>query len=235
MEFHWSNHITQTSGTFPNVKYRYIPTLCNHCDNAPCVQNCPTTAMYKNDEGLTLHNPDKCIGCRLCQLSCPYGVIWFNKDAPHQTYTDDAPPAIKGGTFQGQELAQKVGAPIPYYNPARATTYAGVRKRGTVEKCRSAGSATTGSRWASSRPASWRARPKRASSATSTTRRARRAARWRSTSRRCCSASRARARTCSTSATSRADAHAAGALVPAARCDDLRGRGRRVSGTIRAR
>lgn len=135
VEFSWSNHITQTSGTFPNVKYRYIPTLCNHCDNAPCVQNCPTTAMYKNDDGLTLHNPDKCIGCRLCQLSCPYGVIWFNKDAPHQTYTDDAPPAIKGGTFQGQELAQKVGAPIPYYNPARATTYAGIRKRGTVEKC----------------------------------------------------------------------------------------------------
>jgi len=135
VEFSWSNHITETSGTFPNTKYRYIPTLCNHCDNAPCVQNCPTTAMYKNEDGLTLHNADKCIGCRLCQLSCPYGVIWFNKHDPHEDYTLPSEPAIPGGTSSGLETAQAAGAPIPYYNPARATTYAGIRPRGVVEKC----------------------------------------------------------------------------------------------------
>ena len=42
--FAWSNHALETSGTFPNVQFRYIPTLCNHCENAPCVANCPTTA-----------------------------------------------------------------------------------------------------------------------------------------------------------------------------------------------
>ena len=71
VEFNWSNHIVKPRGTFPDTKFSYIPTLCNHCEDAPCVQNCPTTAMYKTEDGLTLHDADKCIGCRLCQLSCP--------------------------------------------------------------------------------------------------------------------------------------------------------------------
>ena len=135
VDFHWSNHITETTGSFPDTKYRYIPTLCNHCEDAPCVTNCPTTAMYKTDEGLTLHDTDKCIGCRLCQLACPYGVIWFNKNEPHVRYDDSGDALIAGGTYKPGEMAEELDVPIPYYNPARAATYAGVRPRGVVEKC----------------------------------------------------------------------------------------------------
>ncbi|MGB5198565.1 MAG: 4Fe-4S dicluster domain-containing protein [Sedimenticolaceae bacterium] len=134
-EFHWSNHILETTGAFPNVRYRYIPTLCNHCENAPCVHNCPTTAMYKSADGLTLHDADKCIGCRLCQLACPYGVIYFNDKAPFSQFDNDDAPAIPECTSTGQEVALRTGVPIPYYNPARATTYPGVRPQGIVEKC----------------------------------------------------------------------------------------------------
>ena len=133
--FHWSNHIIETSGRFPDVRYRYIPTLCNHCDNAPCVANCPTAAMYKSEDGLTLHAPELCIGCRTCQVSCPYGVIYFNEDTPHERYRKDDPPAIPECTATGPEVAAKTGTPIPYYNPARAETYDGVRRHGVVEKC----------------------------------------------------------------------------------------------------
>ncbi len=133
--FAWSNHIIETSGKFPDVRYRYIPTLCNHCDNAPCVQNCPTTAMFKSEEGLTLHDPDKCIGCRSCQVACPYNVIYFNEDAPHHRYRENDDPAIPGGSSTGREVCEQVGAPIPYYNPDRATTYDGIRPKGIVEKC----------------------------------------------------------------------------------------------------
>jgi len=134
VEFHWSNHIVETRGTFPDTQFSYIPTLCNHCDDAPCVTNCPTTAMYKNEDGLTLHDVDKCIGCRLCQLSCPYGVIWYNKQAPHDT---DVEAMLDGATFTASEMAEKSGsgAPIGYYNPARAQTYDGIRPKGVVEKC----------------------------------------------------------------------------------------------------
>jgi molybdopterin-containing oxidoreductase family iron-sulfur binding subunit len=133
--FHWSNHIIETSGQFPDVRYRYVPTLCNHCDNAPCVVNCPTAAMYKSEDGLTLHAPELCIGCRACQVSCPYGVIYFNEDTPHERYRKDASPAIPDCTATGPQVAAKTNTPIPYYNPARAETYDGVRRRGVVEKC----------------------------------------------------------------------------------------------------
>ncbi|RME68416.1 MAG: 4Fe-4S dicluster domain-containing protein [Verrucomicrobia bacterium] len=132
--FAWSNHIIETRGKFPDTKYRYIPTLCNHCDNAPCVANCPTTAMHKDENGLTLHDPDKCIGCRTCQLSCPYNVIYFNEDTPHPI-RKDREPAIAGCTSTAPEVAERAGVPIPVYNPERESTYAGIRPRGIIEKC----------------------------------------------------------------------------------------------------
>lgn len=133
--FAWSNHIIETTGSFPDTRYRYIPTLCNHCDDAPCVANCPTTAMHKDKNGLTLHNPDKCIGCRACQLACPYNVIYFNDKEPHRLIRDDREPAIAGATSTGPEVAERAGVPLPVYNPTRETTYAGIRPKGIIEKC----------------------------------------------------------------------------------------------------
>jgi molybdopterin-containing oxidoreductase family iron-sulfur binding subunit len=133
-DFHWSNHIIETAGTFPDVRYRYVPVLCNHCEVAPCVETCPTTAMHKDEDGITMHDPDICIGCRACQLACPYGAIYFNDKAPHGEYRQDT-ALIAGGTATGRETAEKAGAPIPYYNPDRANTHDGIRRKGIVEKC----------------------------------------------------------------------------------------------------
>ena len=64
--FSWAYRISKTVGKFPNVRYEYRPTLCNHCRKAPCVRICPTGAMHKADGGITMHNPGKCIGCKSC-------------------------------------------------------------------------------------------------------------------------------------------------------------------------
>jgi molybdopterin-containing oxidoreductase family iron-sulfur binding subunit len=56
----------------------YLPVQCNHCDNPPCVKVCPTAATYKDKDGLVLMNYDRCIGCRICIVACPYSARRFN-------------------------------------------------------------------------------------------------------------------------------------------------------------
>jgi molybdopterin-containing oxidoreductase family iron-sulfur binding subunit len=133
----WSSRMIKTSGKFPNLRYEYIPTLCNHCENAPCVKACPTGAMHKGDGGITLHTPKKCIGCRTCKAVCPYDVIHANTEDPHKFWRRDE-AAIANCTGSPRELAQRVNAKIiPHYNPdkEKSSTGAGLRYKGIVEKC----------------------------------------------------------------------------------------------------
>lgn len=73
----WINVETIVTGTYPDVKIRHIPRLCNHCDNPPCIKVCPVRATYKNDEGLVAQIYGRCIGCRYCANACPYTVKTF--------------------------------------------------------------------------------------------------------------------------------------------------------------
>ncbi len=133
----WAHHIIVTEGTFPDIAYTYITTLCNHCDNAPCVDVCPVEpkSMYKDDNGITMHNVERCIGCRLCQEHCPYGVISYHAEEPHLFWQDDT-PLIKNCTSTPIETTREAGGKtIPYYNPDRSATYPGIRPKNTVEKC----------------------------------------------------------------------------------------------------
>ncbi len=64
----------KNTGKFPNARRNFMPRLCNHCDNPPCVRNCPTAATYKHEEGFVLQRYERCIGCRTCMIACPYNA-----------------------------------------------------------------------------------------------------------------------------------------------------------------
>ena len=68
-------------GKFPDLTQYFLPTVCQHCKDAPCVKVCPTGATYQTEDGQVLVNKEKCIGCKYCMMACPYGVRQFNEDA----------------------------------------------------------------------------------------------------------------------------------------------------------
>jgi molybdopterin-containing oxidoreductase family iron-sulfur binding subunit len=84
-----------------------LPFPCQHCLDAPCVKACPVGATFKDEEGLTVQNWERCIGCRYCMVACPYSRRSFNWDEP-----------------------QWDGNLVQLLNPDVAT-----RPRGVVEKC----------------------------------------------------------------------------------------------------
>lgn len=58
----------------------FVPKLCNHCEDAPCNQVCPTHASITSPEGVELVDPETCIGCAYCVQACPYGVRFINPE-----------------------------------------------------------------------------------------------------------------------------------------------------------
>lgn len=74
-------------GKYPNVKKHFLPRLCNHCDDPPCVRSCPVGATYKvEDGGFVLQNYERCIGCKACMASCPYNARFMLPE--HRTRTN---------------------------------------------------------------------------------------------------------------------------------------------------
>jgi phenylacetyl-CoA:acceptor oxidoreductase subunit 1 len=86
----------------------YLSRPCMHCEHAPCVEVCPVKASYYRPDGIVMMNYDLCIGCRYCEVACPYGARAFNWK-----------------TFEGSNPA------VPTWGQPEVER----RPRGVVEKC----------------------------------------------------------------------------------------------------
>jgi tetrathionate reductase subunit B len=78
-----------------------LPVMCQHCENPPCVDVCPTKASFVRPDGIVLVDKHTCIGCRYCMMACPYKARSF----VHEKLTDQEPHAPRGkGTVESCTL-----------------------------------------------------------------------------------------------------------------------------------
>lgn len=77
----WRSWVKQVDkGSYPNVKRQFLPRLCNHCDEPPCVKVCPSGASYQEEDGTVQIKEKVCIGCKLCMAACPYNARFINPE-----------------------------------------------------------------------------------------------------------------------------------------------------------
>ncbi len=134
----WMHVFRFEEGEYPETKMSFLPRPCQHCDNAPCVKVCPVGARFKREDGLVLTDFDRCIGCRYCELACPYGVNYFTWQSPEKSHYQDVVD------WEDDDLALVTGGLVPpYKNPdldlkygeEQRYTAGGNHAKGVIEKC----------------------------------------------------------------------------------------------------
>lgn len=65
-------------GKYPHATRHFLPVLCNHCEDAPCLSACPTGAIFKPEGQAVVINKSVCNANKVCMTACPYGAIYID-------------------------------------------------------------------------------------------------------------------------------------------------------------
>ena len=74
----WVKYVEK--GEFPDTRRLFNVMRCNHCEDAPCVEICPTEALHTRKDGIVDFDDRRCISCKACTQACPYDSIYINPD-----------------------------------------------------------------------------------------------------------------------------------------------------------
>ena len=76
----WLDIQRKERGTYPLVQARFMPVMCNHCDDAPCMKAARDGAVKKREDGIVIIDPEKSKGQKQIVDACPYGAISWNEE-----------------------------------------------------------------------------------------------------------------------------------------------------------
>jgi Fe-S-cluster-containing dehydrogenase component/formate-dependent nitrite reductase membrane component NrfD len=72
----WVKYVEK--GEFPHTSRHFGVMRCNHCDDSPCTEICPTSALYRRSDGIVDFDNTRCIGCKACMQACPYDALYID-------------------------------------------------------------------------------------------------------------------------------------------------------------
>ena len=98
----WRRVLDMEFGEYPDVQRVFVPVGCQHCNEPPCMDVCPTTATRKRADGVVTIDYDLCIGCAYCAVACPYQAR-YRTDAPKFAYGEAS--ASEAQRFDAARLA----------------------------------------------------------------------------------------------------------------------------------
>jgi Fe-S-cluster-containing dehydrogenase component len=107
---HWVNILQKERGQVPMIDIAYVPVMCNHCDNAPCIAK-GGGAVKKREDGIVIIDPVQAKGRKDLVGACPYGNIWWNEERQlPQHWPFDAHLIDQGWTQTRGQLSCPTGA-----------------------------------------------------------------------------------------------------------------------------
>ena len=75
----WIEIMRKERGQAPMIDVAYMPVMCQHCDDAPCIKAAENSAIKKRADGIVIIDPIKAKGQKHIVESCPYNAIWWNE------------------------------------------------------------------------------------------------------------------------------------------------------------
>jgi Fe-S-cluster-containing dehydrogenase component len=76
----WIDIQKKERGRYPVVEANFMPVMCNHCDDAPCMKAAKGGAVSKRDDGIVIIDPKKSKGQKAIVDACPYGAVYWNEE-----------------------------------------------------------------------------------------------------------------------------------------------------------
>ena len=76
----WVDIKTKERGSWPIVEAHFMPVMCNHCDDAPCMKVAKDGAITKRADGIVIIDPVKSKGQKAIVDACPYGAVYWNEE-----------------------------------------------------------------------------------------------------------------------------------------------------------